>query len=340
MPPMMENDPCALNPPREDPLGVLTGCARVLEAARHVRLDAPAAQAFAARQAEQPPTPPPEDDLHCAFLPPMRRLNYLLVLEALNFCFWDASPRWEVVWEGKRHDGYWALAAALRRAVRDDALPLWDAQWLDGLDAPALERMLRGEGRPAPLATERLRNLREAGEVLLERWGGQFAHMVENAAGSAPALVNTIAEEFPSFRDETPWQGSTVRFLKRAQICVADLTRLLAGHPLGRLEGLEHLTAFADYKVPQVLRKEGILVLSPSLAERVDRLEELAPGSEEEVEIRAATIWGCEWLARLMSRFETAGGRVTAMDVDYTLWLAGQDKTGLPPYHRTRTIYY
>ena len=30
----------------------------------------------------------------------------------------------------------------------------------------------------------------------------------------------------------------------------------------------------------------------------------------------------------------------TAAEVDYLLWSAGQGKPGLPPYHRTRTIYY
>jgi hypothetical protein len=110
---------------------------------------------------------------------------------------------------------------------------------------------------------------------------------------------------------------------------------------LGRLRGLERLTAFADYKVPQVLRKEGVLVPAPALAARIDRGKELPAGSAEEVELRAATIWAVEWIARALNRQLAAGlPAVSAADVDYLLWTAGQEKTGLPPYHRTRTVYY
>jgi hypothetical protein len=129
-----------------------------------------------------------------------------------------------------------------------------------------------------------------------------------------------------------------VRFYKRAQIGAADLARLLPQDRLGRLHGLEHLTAFADYKVPQVLRRDGILVLAPDLARRLESREALPARGPEEVAIRAATIWGCEWLARALSAEQ--GTPVPAMDVDYLLWCAGQDKSGLRPYHRTRTICY
>ena len=207
----------------------------------------------------------------------------------------------------------------------------------------------------------RVAHLNEAGRVLLERWEGQFANLVADCAGNATRMALTIAEEFPSFRDEAQWRGRSVRFHKRAQICVADLARLLPDHPLGKIGGLDRLTAFADYKVPQVLRAHGVLRLSEDLAARVDAGEEIPAGSGEEIELRAATVWGCEWLARAYNDLTyndltyndltynaapeaslPAGGvaPITAAEVDGLLWAAGQDKTGLPPYHRTRTVYY
>lgn len=344
----------------DDPLGVLTSCAPVMENARHVRIDCAAVRGFAAQWAGHPPPVLEEEELHCTFLDDNAFLNYLLALESLNFCFWDAAPRWEVKYSGRRHDGYWALAAALHRGVREDGLPLWDARWMAGLDAPALDHLLRGEGRPIPMAEERLRHLREAGRVLLERWGGNFANLLAASGGDAVQLVRGIVEAFPSFRDEVVWAAGktpgttrrtvrrTVRFYKRAQIFAADLSRLMAGRPAGQLGGLRHLTAFADYKVPQVMRGAGLLVYAPSLAGRLERREELPPGSGEEVEIRAATLWGCEWLVREFNRIHSvrdAGGArsgppVTAMDVDYRLWAAGQRHPALQPYHRTRTVYY
>lgn len=325
----------------EDPLGVLTSTAPAAQGATHVRIDPEAVQAFARGYRERPAPVHSEDALHCTFLPPRRFCNTLLVLEALNFCFWDAEPRWRVTYRGATHDGYWALAAALHRAVSEDGVPLWDARQLARMDAGQLGHLLRGEGRPPPLLEIRAAHLREAGEVLLARWEGEFANLIAGCDGDAIALVQRIAGEFASFRDESAWRGVPVRFFKRAQICAADLARMLPGDALGRLRRLEQLTAFADYKVPQVMRKAGILVLSDELAERIDRGGELAPGSEEEVELRAATIWGCEWIVRALARDTPSGSPApTAAEVDYLLWSAGQDKRGLPPYHRTRSIYY
>ena len=324
--------------PAGDPLGVLSSTAPLARAGGHARLDPAAIEAFAEAHAGDPPVRLPEDGLHARFLPPRRFLNYLLVLEALNFSFWDDEPRWRVPYQGARHDGYWALAAALHRALTVDALPLWDARFLANLSRPELDMLLRGEGKPPPLMQARLENLREAGQVLQARWNGEFANLVVACGGEAERLVKTIVAEFPSFRDEVRREGRPVRFYKRAQITAADLTRLLPDDPLGRLTGLERLTAFADYKVPQVMRREGMLVLAEPLARRVDARSELPAGSDEELAIRAATIWGCEWLARALA--ERRQAPVLAADVDYALWSAGQEKTGLPPYHRTRTIFY
>jgi len=332
---------------RPDALDVLTTTAPVVRAASWVRIDADAIRRFAGATALGLPPAAGEDSLHCTFLPPKRLLNYLLVLEALNFSFWDGEPRWRVAVSRERHDGYWALAAALRRAIRDDATPLWDAHWMAQADVRQMTHLLRGDGHPVPLLAERAANVREAGEVLLARWQGEFANLVTATGGDAGILVKLIARGFDSFLDTALWappQGGpsqTVRFLKRAQICAADLAKLLPDHPLGQVTGLRQLTAFADYKVPQVLRKLGILVYADALAVCIDGKQELASGSREEVEIRAATIWACEWIARaLAERAGSPPGGVTASDVDYRLWLMGQDKTGLLPYHRTRTIYY
>jgi len=326
--------------PFDDPLGVLSSTAAVMEKTVFVRLDPEATLRFARLHAGQSPPLHAEDNLHCTHLPPDRFLNYLLVLEALNFCFWDFDPRWRVPYGNQKHDGYWALTAALHRAIEVEQTPLWDAGWLANVTDEQVAHLLRGEGRPIPLLAERANHLREVGTVLSDRWEGQFANTIQNCERDAVRLVNLIAQEFSSFQDQTESEGRTILFLKRAQICVADLNRMLPNPPGGSLKGIEHLTAFADYKVPQVMRATGVLVLDPQLADRIDRLETIPANSPEEIALRAATIWGCEWLARAITKARPAQPPATAADVDYLLWSFGQDKSGLPPYHRTRTIFY
>lgn len=133
-------------------------------------------------------------------------------------------------------------------------------------------------------------------------------------------------------------------FYKRAQLAAAMLYEAFDGEGPGDLHRVEELTVFADYKLPQVLRRMGILRYAPHLADRVDRCEPLEAGSREEVEIRAATVWAGELMRQaLVCRFPqiTPHPEVTALHIDYWLWRKGQlQGPDIRPYHRTRTIYY
>jgi Potential Queuosine, Q, salvage protein family len=328
-------------PPADDALGVLTATSSVVRAARLVRLDRAAIDALADRWAAEPwPEQAGLDALHFTD-GTERTVNWVLLLDALNFCFWPdpGQLRWRVEWRDQILDGYAALAAALTRAI-EEGRPLWDAAYLAGLDAAEMRAILRPiPGAPAiPLFDARLANAREAGSVLLARYDGQFARAVESAHGSAVALALLLARDFPSFHDVSTWQGRPVPFHKRAQICVADLHATFQGRSWGTFHDLDHLTAFADYKLPQLLRRYGVLVYAPDLAATVDSYTLIPAGSESEIEIRAATIWAVELLRRALAR---RGILRTPSAIDYRLWADSQAKTpDERPYHRTRTIYY
>jgi hypothetical protein len=264
--------------------------------------------------------------------------NFVLVLDTLNFSFWadPGESRWRVTDRGETANGYWALVAALRRAL-DEGVPLTEAGYLATITKDELGHVLRGEGS-IPLLDERVAALREIGRGLLERDGGQFTRMIERASRSAPALARLLATEFSSFADETSFADQIVYFYKRAQICCSDLYGAARGREWGDLTDLDCLTAFADYKVPQVLRELGIITYVDELADLVDRRVRFPPGSNGEVEIRAATIWGVEYLRDALA---DRGVDLRAFEVDWHLWELGQT---LPPdtrpYHLTRTIFY
>jgi hypothetical protein len=331
----------SFSPPLDDPLGVLRSTLPVVQHARQVRLDLERIEALAARWAEEGWRKPVWDAALHFNDGSERTLNWMLLVDAMNFCFWAGSgqPRWAVDYRGQTYNGYLAEAASLMRAL-DEGYPLWDAAYLAELREADLRQIFRpAPGTPEiPLFAERLANAREVGRVLLAKYDGQFARAVEAAGGNAVALVERIVQDFTSFDDVTSYDGAVVRFYKRAQLCVADIHGTFAGEKWGRLSDLERLTVFADYKVPQVLRREGVLVYSPDLAARIDRMELLPPGSPEEVEIRAGTIWAGELLCRALSAH---GIHALASEIDYHLWTLSQTASPADrPYHRTRTIYY
>jgi hypothetical protein len=267
-----------------------------------------------------------------------KTVRWVFILDILNHCFWPdiGEPTWEVTYGGKPYSGYYGLAASLKRAV-EEGFPITDAEYLKDIPADDLRAIFSGTGE-IPLFEARLANLREAGAVLLSEWKGDVVRLVEKAQGSAVRLARLVAASFPSFRDQAEYDGKTVYFWKRAQIFAADLHLTFDGKEWGNFHDMDQLTAFADYKLPQVLRELGIISYHPELAEKIDRREMLANGGREEVEIRAMTIWAVE---SLRGAFRQTGREANSMQIDNWLWRLGQlEPFRRRPYHRCRTVFY
>ena len=175
--------------------------------------------------------------------------------------------------------------------------------------------------------------LNQTGHCLMDGFGDGFTNAVEEAGGHARRLAHLLAERFPSFRDLASYEGQPVAFLKRAQICAADLHHLWSRCGFAGLTGMDELTVFADYRLPQYLRHAGIIRVRPELAERIDQRRELPAGSPEEVELRAATIVAGEVLRQALD------GRVPAWHLDFVLWQRSHEPGVNIEHHRTRTIY-
>ena len=273
-----------------------------------------------------PPWGPPH--LGLADASPARVAGWVLLLSAMNFSFWEDEPRWRV--EG--HDGYMALAAALRRA-HDAGIPVGDPRHDAEMSPYELGDLLAGDpDGPAapPLVAERHATATSTARWVVEEWGGDALALARSAA-DAFALAELLATRLPRFRDVAEYRGRRIPLLKRAQIAAFDLGVAL-GAEAPRLGDRARLTAFADYKLPQLLRAEGVLRLAPALAARVAAREELTSGEEAEVELRAATVTAVDRLA--------AGVGIDSASLDSALWWLAQGRTDLPPYHRTRTIWY
>ena len=255
--------------------------------------------------------------------------------------------------DARSGEGAWpardgSSAAGLQSAIGN---PQSAIEELMGLFARALNDLgrflLRGEYGDIQLFAKS-RGGKEAGSVarkglpVSEQGEAQsrmspFGAMVAAAGHSAERLVGLLAE-MPLFRDVADYGGLAVPFYKRAQLAAADLSRALAGHPLGGFDDLADLTLFADNLVPHVLRVEGVLRYSEELLSRITRGEVIPAGSRAEIEIRACALHAVE---RLVAALRAQGHAATAGELDWLLWSRGQ----LPEYkamprHRTQTVFY
>lgn len=310
----------------------------VVEAAKYVRINPEAVKAFA-DSIKHSDLDGSEfgDDTTLSDATEEQRVAFVFAYDAVNFCYWG-DPKWAVSVGGKELGGSASMMEALKRAVAE-GYDVLDSKYLADISEADLRHILRANVE-VPLLSERLRLLRDLGKGVVGNFGGSFSEVLKRANYNAADLVRLIVKSFPEvFDDHANYNGNRVNFYKRAQLVSAHICELeglgLLSHAM---TGFNELTAFADYKVPQLMRRFGILEYSDELAQKVDSQMLIEPGSDEEIEIRAATVWANELATReVKKRIPDANGA----KVDGVLWFKGQDRSlADKPYHRTRTIWY
>ncbi|KAE8974161.1 hypothetical protein PR002_g25991 [Phytophthora rubi] len=252
--------------------------------------------------------------------------QYVFVLDALNFCFWPTqNMEYEHLARGLKtallRDPH-ALDAASLTTVTNETV----ASWFHPFEPPQLD--------------ERRRKVREVGEVLQHFFDGLALNLIKQAEFSAVEAIRLVLANFPGFRDHAVYKGEQVHFYKRAQILVGDVWAAYGRRSSGvaSFHDIGKLAMFADYRVPQVLRPEGVMVYSAELSKLVDSKTEIPAGSEMELEIRAATIQAVEMIHQQM---KSRGHQLQVIELDWLLWQIGEDnKQNLLPHHRTWSIYY
>ena len=267
-----------------------------------------------------------------------QQIGLVCVFNCVNFCFWagKGQEKWATKIDDEMIDGATGVFRALEEALKN-GVSLLDAHFLQNISREKFNEILNGNIE-IPLLDERVKCLSEAGEILLKNFDGSFMKVFETANGDAVELTNLFIKFFSSFNDYATFEGEKVEFHKRAQLNTDMINYRLTKHEEKELSNLEKLTAFADYKVPQMLRKFGILEYAKELAKKIPSCKKIKAGRQEEIEKRAATIWAIDQMKEVLTpRFP----QITARQLDDHLWSLGQTKSpDDKPYHRTKTIYY
>jgi Queuosine salvage protein len=307
---------------------VRAACATVAAHADHVTVHEEAIAALAATlDRVEPPLLPEErpagdDDAVAASV---------LAWNAVNFgsgWFPDLRKR---RYRGHSLSGARSLAAAWADHVARDGPPT--AAWLAEADAARCARLF---GQPHPGPVDDLLELfarawRDLG-ALLAGCGGSAAALVRSASGSAASLVDILGT-MPLAHDVARHRDVEVPLYKRAQITASHLARATGGTGVGAFADGDRLTAFADNLVPHVLRVAGVLSYDDGLASRIQAGSLLAPGSPEEVEIRACGVHAVELLSQHIG--------LPAGALDHQLWQRGHDPAiKAVPRHRCRCPWY
>ncbi|CAL7949951.1 unnamed protein product [Xylocopa violacea] len=278
-----------------------------------------------------------------------KAVDWIFVLDTLNFSFWshkNSPTRWCV----NGQSGYFALCAAIKRAI-DEGKPIVDPKYYSEITRPEAEYIFRGDNETSiPLLDERVKCLREAGKVLLEKYQGTFVNCVKSCSRSAEQLLRCIVRDFESYQDVADYKIHKVSFYKRAQILIGDIWANFKGQGIGEFEDIDYITMFADYRVPQVLVHFGAIRYNNPLLSRLHSDIELENGSDDEIEIRGCSIEAVERVKdevrALIERYPNLALKksdVNAILIDHFLWDYRREHAAELdniPFHKTRCIYY
>ncbi len=263
-------------------------------------------------------------------------LDYLIILDSLNFCFWNPEgKRWQILYNGKLYDGYFALSLALKdffEAYPDKA----NLKYFSNISFKKFRELLQG-GKNLLLLKKRWEIVKKVSRHLVENYKASSKQFVLSGNRQFSILIPKIAAELFAFDDQAIYQESNVYLWKRAQILAVDICAALGGRGTYKFKDPGYPTTFPDYRIPQILEHLDIIEYSPKLKGLIKNRSLLPKASREEIEIRAATVWAIEYLKEALKR---KGKELRSFEIDWLLW--NESKLGKLrlPHHRTETWFY
>ncbi|KAL4445457.1 hypothetical protein ABPG74_004531 [Tetrahymena malaccensis] len=260
------------------------------------------------------------------FKSPESIVDYIFVLDTLNFCFWPCEVEFE----------YDDLAAGVKSIIIENP-ELLKPKNIINIERDFVKQKIF-KGIEFPLLDERVRLLKEIGVRTLEYFDGEFVNVVKRANHSAVKMLDLLSSFYNNFQDVAIYRGEQICFYKRSQIMIGDLYGAFKGKDYGRFDDIEEVTTFPDYRVPQILNHYDVIQYSEELTNIIESKIEIPHGGEYEVEIRAATVHSVEELKKYLKE---QGKSLHSIEVDWILWQKGEEaRKNIKNHHRVLSIFY
>jgi hypothetical protein len=188
------------------------------------------------------------------------RVQFVAVGNSINFRFWRlrggvAFPSVGRI-GGREFRGSMFMWRSLRRALDAGRYPILDAAFLSRISPSEFDAIFRDDTGALPLSVgrrERIANLRDFGQRLVDRWGGDFARLVDSASHSLVTFARSSAE----FR---AWDDP---------VCKLAMVNAIMISGSGLCDFREDPLPGIDYHLVKQLVRQGVVQPSPVIAQKL-----------------------------------------------------------------------
>ncbi len=265
-----------------------------------------------------------------------------MFMNTLNFAFTDfqTSIKYEVKRGSETLSDSEAMYFQVNEAI-DSGNNLVDGKIMATLTLEQLANIFSGNIE-MPMLKERVEILNDVGQKLVDNYEGDWLNFINNGPkklyAKGEGLIERLVNEFPRFDDSSEYRGNKVKFYKLAQLAFWGIHGELSGSNYFKIEDMHSMTAFADYIVPVALNVMKIITYTPQLDEKIRDGEMIERDSEEEIEIRSASIYATAILTEKVNERRPENKSIIIPQLDYRLWK--NYHATHHPHHLTYTTMY
>ena len=265
-----------------------------------------------------------------------------MFMNTLNFAFtdFDKCIKYEINEEGRILSDSEAMYFQVNNAI-SSGIKLIEGNVMASITLKQLETIFVGNIE-MPMLKERVEILNEVGQKLVDDYEGDWINFINNGPkklySNGKGLIERLIIEFPRFDDSSQFKGSNVKFYKLAQLAFWVIHAELSGSNYFKIEDMNSMTAFADYIIPVALNLKKITTYTPQLDQKIKSGELIERNSNEEIEIRIASIYTTALLTESINEKRPEGKAIIIPQLDYRLW-KNYHATHYP-HHLTYTTMY
>ena len=321
---------------------VLQSVLPVIESSRFVRTNTTKIDEVAQWMAYEEFAPPVGVQIFDIGNDPKVIMDHTMVVNILNFAFTDfnTGQKFETEYQGRIWSDSEAMVACMHRAIKE-GVPFLDGYYLSEITKTDLAGIFKGSIE-IPMLDERIACLHEVGRTLAERYDGKWHNFILDCSprlfDQGNGVLERLSYEFPRFHDVSNYKGQQVQIFKLAQLGLWTLHLHLGHTGFWALKDADQFTAFADYIVPVAFKVMGIFEYETSLENRINKLVEIPRDSDEEIEIRAHSLYAAALLTDALNERRSGLPPLVVPQVDYRLWKTYHATHHA--HHLTKTIMY